>query len=42
MGAVGTTCVPFLDGNKLAWKDHLHRRCSLGKACVSAHVGLGG
>jgi hypothetical protein len=22
-GAVGTTCVPFLDGKKLAWKDHV-------------------
>jgi hypothetical protein len=20
-GAVGTICVPFLEGNKLAWKD---------------------
>ena len=31
-GAVGTTCVLFLEGNKRAWKDHLYSRCSPGQS----------
>ena len=34
-GAVGTTCVPFLEGNKLAWKDHYIVGARLGKAHVA-------
>jgi hypothetical protein len=35
-GAVGATCVPFLAGNKLAWKDHYIGGARLGKADLSA------
>ena len=38
-GAVGTTCVSFLEGNKLAWKDHLYSRCS-SKRAVGDQSGL--